>query len=133
MTPPMPDDVRRGRSWRTAVVCGAILALAGCDLAGPPDIASQKGEGPGKRAQSLGLSPQEELEVGRRAYRDVLNEYRGRLLPSHDPQVERCRRIVDRLKKAADIEPLQREINLKVKGYRFEWEINVVRERQDRK
>jgi predicted Zn-dependent protease len=130
MTPPMCADVRRGRSWRIVVVCGAVLALAGCDLAGPPDIASQKGEGPGKRAQSLGLSPREELEVGRRAYREVLGEYRNRLLPRDHSEVERCRRIMNRLKNASEIEPLQREINLKVKGYTFEWEINVVRERQ---
>jgi predicted Zn-dependent protease len=35
-----------------------------------------------------------------------------------------------RLAKAAEIEPLQREIRLRVRGYRFEWEANVVRDKQ---
>jgi predicted Zn-dependent protease len=95
-----------------------------------PDPGSRPGEGPGRREQHLALSPAEELAIGRRAYREVLAEYRGRLLPSDHDQVERCRRVVGRLKKAAEIEPLQREINLKVRGYTFEWEVNVVRERQ---
>jgi metalloendopeptidase OMA1, mitochondrial len=130
MMPPILTDVRRGWSWRTVVVCAVALALVGCDLGGPPDIATRPGEGPGRRHQELALSPAEELAVGRRAYREVLTEYRARLLPDGHPEVERCRRIVRRLADAAKIEPLQREINLKVRGYTFDWEINVVRERQ---
>ena len=37
---------------------------------------------------------------------------------------------MDRLAKAAAIEPLQREINLRIHGYRFEWEVNVIRSQQ---
>jgi predicted Zn-dependent protease len=88
------------------------------------------GEGPGHRRQVLGLSPDEELQVGRRAYREVQDEYRGRILPDTHPDTVRARRIVDRLAKASQIEPLQREINLHVRGYTFDWEVRVVQERQ---
>ena len=67
--------------------------------------------------------------MGRDAYEKVLDEYRGRILPD-SPRNSTVRQIVDRLEKASKIEPLQREINLRVQGYTFEWEVRVVRERQ---
>jgi metalloendopeptidase OMA1, mitochondrial len=105
-----------------------LVALAGCDLGseGP----GGRGEGPGGRQQELGLNPREELEIGRKAYREVLEEYRGRILPDNHPDAVRCRRIVDRLRTAAEIEPLQREIGLRIRGFAFEWEVKVVQERQ---
>ena len=103
------------------------LLIAGCGLAAPPQ---RPGDGPGGREQPLALSPQEELEVGRQAHDEVMAEYRGRILPESDPQVQRVRGVVGRLARAAEIEPLQREINLQVRGYRFEWETHVIRERQ---
>jgi metalloendopeptidase OMA1, mitochondrial len=105
-----------------------MLIAAGCDA--PTASDGRPGEGPGHRQQELGLSPREELEVGRRAYREVLAEYRGRTLPDSAPEVQRVERIVRGLAKAAEIEPLQREINLRVRGYTFEWEVRVVRDRQ---
>jgi len=59
-----------------------------------------------------------------------MNEVRGKVLPADDPQVVRVRRVLGRVAAAAGIEPLQREIMLRVRGYTFEWEANVVRERQ---
>jgi predicted Zn-dependent protease len=88
------------------------------------------GKGPGGRSQPLALSPKQELEVGRRAYAELMEEFRGRLLPQDSPTVARARRIVERLAKAVSIEPLQREINLRLTGYRFEWEVNVIRDNQ---
>jgi predicted Zn-dependent protease len=38
--------------------------------------------------------------------------------------------VVDRLAAAAKIEPLQREINLHVQGYTFDWNVSVVQSRQ---
>jgi predicted Zn-dependent protease len=76
----------------------------------------------------LALSPAQELAVGRRAYAQVMEEVRDRLLPPHSPEVVRVRRVTDRLVKAAGIRPLQKEILLRVEGYRFEWEANVVRD-----
>src|SRR5205823_3103671 len=37
-----------------------------------------------------------------------------------------CNRVV----RAANIAPLRREIRLRMEGYRFEWEVNVVRDRK---
>jgi metalloendopeptidase OMA1, mitochondrial len=112
---------RRGVSLLLVVLWGA-----GCEQPGPQG----GGEGPGRRQQQLALSPKQELELGRRAFQEVLKEYRGRILPEDDPQTVKVRRVVGRITKAAEIEPLQREINLNVRGYRFEWEVRVVRDKQ---
>src|SRR5262249_52749310 len=90
------------------------------------------GEGPGGRQQRLALSPEQELEVGRRAYREVMSDrdFRERVLPPDNPQVRQGRNSLARIVKASEIEPLQREINLRIQGYRFEWEANVVRDKQ---
>jgi predicted Zn-dependent protease len=40
------------------------------------------------------------------------------------------RSIAKRIVQAAGIRPLQREINLQLQGYRFEWEANVIEDRQ---
>jgi predicted Zn-dependent protease len=89
-----------------------------------------QGEGPGHRQQELGLTPAEELDLGRKAYREILSQYRGRILPADDEKVQRSRRVAARIVKAAGIEPLQREINLRLQGYRFEWEVNVLEDNQ---
>lgn len=110
-----------------AAVCWATVLIAGCGLAEAPP---RPGDGPGGREQALALTPQQELAVGRRTSQEVRAEYRDRLLPDDDPDVRRVRRVTEKLVRAAGIEPLQREINLKVRGYRFEWEVEVIRERQ---
>src|SRR5262249_18850225 len=73
------------------------------------------------------LSPQQELELGRKAYREILSHPReyGHVVPADRPECQRVRGIAERIIHAAAIEPLQREINLR-KGYRFEWEVNVL-------
>jgi len=106
----------------------ALLLVAGCDDAGPPPQGS--GEGPGHRAQQLGVSPEQEFELGQQAYRHVLRENRDRVLPAEDRQVRRVRAIVGKIVRAAGMKPLQREINLHLQGYRFEWEANVIEDRQ---
>jgi len=91
------------------------------------DAPRGNGEGPGHRSQNLALSPAQELELGRQAYRQVLSnpaKY-GRVVPRDRPECQRVRGIAERIIHAAGIEPLQREINLR-KGFRFEWEINVL-------
>lgn len=110
-----------------AAVCWLPLLIVGCGLAEAPP---RPGDGPGGREQSLALTPQQELAVGRRTSQEVRAEYRSRLLPDDDPDARRVRRVTEKLVRAAEIEPLQREINLKVRGYRFEWEAHVIRERQ---
>jgi predicted Zn-dependent protease len=78
----------------------------------------------------LALSPSQELAVGRRAYGEVLDDVRGRALPEGSAEARRVRGVMDRIARAAAIELLQREILLRVRGFRFEWEATVVRDRQ---
>jgi predicted Zn-dependent protease len=78
----------------------------------------------------LALTPEQELELGQQAYREVMQEYAGRILPSDSQPVRRVRRVCARIIRAANIRPLQREINLHVNHDRFAWEANVVKERQ---
>jgi metalloendopeptidase OMA1, mitochondrial len=123
---------RMARRWLLRPLAGlAFLLLLACgglgDMGEPPQ---GQGEGPGGRAQALALSPEQELDLGERAYAQVLSENRNRVLPKDDRQVKRVRDLAARIVKAAGIEPLQREINLHVKGYTFEWEANVVEEDQ---
>lgn len=122
---------------RKMVVACLLLSLgAGCSMPAPPRPREAKstnreiGEGPGGRRQPLALNPRQELETGRRAYAEVMQEYEKRTLPKTSPEVIRVERIIERLAKAAAIEPLQREINLRIRGFRFEWEVNVVRDDQ---
>jgi predicted Zn-dependent protease len=108
------------------LVVALCLAMSGCTEPGGP------GGGPGGRQQRLLLTPEQELRLGREAYQEILGEARreGILLRPGDPAVQRVRKVGQRLAKAAEIEPLQREINLRLKGYRFEWDFNVLRDRQ---
>ncbi len=104
------------------------LSLSGCQYP------SEEGEGPGHREQQLALSPQQELQLGRQTYQEVLNnpEKYGKVLPTASSQTQRVRNVASRIIKASEIEPLEREMNLLNfrKGYRFEWEVNVFENRQ---
>src|SRR5262249_32156095 len=70
--------------------------------------------------------------LGQQAYAEVLAKARqaGRLLLPDRPDVHRVRRVGERIARAAAIEPLQREINLNLKGYRFDWAFNVIQDQQ---
>jgi predicted Zn-dependent protease len=99
----------------------AALA-AGCQRAG-----DGQGEGPGHRTQWLGLTPEQEYALGQQAYREILSKsevVRG------GPQVEQVTRVGQRIARAAENKDLQREINLHLAGYRFDWEFHVLRDRQ---
>jgi len=87
-------------------------------------------EGPGGREQPLALTPKQELVIGRRAYAEAMQEVGDNVMPASDREVVRVRRVMNRMAKAAEIEPLQREINLRIRGYVFEWEANVVRSKE---
>jgi predicted Zn-dependent protease len=92
----------------------------------------QSGSGPGHRQQYLGLTPQQEYELGQKAYRQILSEARQKdaLLPQDSQPVELVLRVGERIVKAVQIRPLQREINLILEDYRFDWQFNVIRSRQ---
>lgn len=106
-----------------------LVLLTGCDYQAG-DGSGRRGQGPGGRDQPLALSPEQELRVGQRAWQEVRGEFGDRFLPNNHPDVRRVERVVDRLKAAAAIEPLQREINLRVRGYTFAWNVAVVQNRQ---
>src|SRR5262245_7496571 len=78
---------------RGLALAGALWA-AGCGFPSGPQGGG--GQGPGHRQQWLGLSPEEELEVGRQAYREVLDKFAGRILSKNAPESERVRRVADR-------------------------------------
>jgi metalloendopeptidase OMA1, mitochondrial len=103
-----------------------VFVNAGCSIELPQD----QGDGPGRRGQQLGLRPDQELALGEEAYDDVLRKSRRQILPKDDPRVQRVRGIAKRIVQAAGIRPLQAEINLRLEGYRFEWEANVIADRQ---
>jgi predicted Zn-dependent protease len=106
-----------------AIFWAVLLTLAGCR---PPGEWGH--QGPGHRRQSLALTPTQELSLGRQAYREILSKYR--VLPKDSQWVQTVTRVGQRLQKAAGIELLQREINLDVRGYIFEWEYNVLEDNQ---
>jgi predicted Zn-dependent protease len=116
-----------------AVLAYTIVIACGAPAGPSPEErlpGGSSGEGPGHRRQALGLRPEQEYELGQQAYYKVLRENRGHILPADDPHVVRTRAIASRIVRAAGIEPLQREINLHVGGYRFFWEVNLIESRQ---
>jgi predicted Zn-dependent protease len=118
------------RRWWVIGACWTLLmgAALGC---GPPRggaPAPPAGQGPGHREQALALTPRQEYAVGIRAYDEVMEKFHDRMLPPSDPSVQRVRHMVNRIASATRIEPLDREINLRLGGYRFDWEANVIRD-----
>jgi predicted Zn-dependent protease len=102
------------RSLLVILVLAASLSIAGCQ---------REGEGPGHREQPLALTPQEELQLGRQAYDEIL---RNAEVLTGGPEVDQVYRVSRRVAQALRIEPLQQEINLHLSGYRFEWQYSVI-------
>ena len=121
-----PDHADR----RNRRIAGCLLLLALCVPACAPvdEPGGQNGPiettGPGRRRQELALSPEQELRLGRQAYREILS--RSRVLPRNSDDVRRVTRVGERIARASEIEPLQREIGLHFDPAYLEWEFNVV-------
>jgi predicted Zn-dependent protease len=117
--------------WRpaTLLLVAFVVGLAGSGCAPP---GQEEGTGPGHRRQILGLTPEQEYELGAQAYQKILDQARQKdvLLSQDSQEVEVVRRVGERIVKAVENKPLQREINLNLKGYRFDWQFNVIRSRQ---
>jgi predicted Zn-dependent protease len=122
----MTGVVRPVRGPAVRLLPGILLALGLCVLSLGCDTG--EGQGPGHRAQRLALTPDQELALGEQAYQQVL--HRSHPLPRSDREVQEVRRVGERIAKAAEIEPLQREIHLRLKGYRFDWAFNVLQDKQ---
>jgi predicted Zn-dependent protease len=109
-----------------AAAFAVALSLAGGGGCSPPG-GGGSGEGPGHRAQYLVLSPDQEYSLGKQAYQEILSKSH---VERGGPDVERVRRVGERIVRAAEIEPLQREVNYRLRGYRWDWEFNVLENRQ---
>ena len=128
----MPRRNARLIEWRiigSSALLALCLSFVGCDTRFPTR-GEGEGDGPGKRSQALALTPDQELEAGRQAYRETLGKMRANVLPSDRPEVVKARQISMKIVQAVGIRPLQKEIHLRLKDYRFEWEVNVVRDEQ---
>ncbi len=118
---------RRDSRYRPIAIVLVVLTV-GC--------APGAGEGPGHRAQRLALSPQDEYELGVRAYAEVLNEARQKnALVTGGPAAQRVTRVGRRIAAVATgnsrmSQLLRHEINLNIEGYRFDWEFNVINSNQ---
>ncbi len=116
--------------WFVAsVVFSAIVGVAtliGC--AGGGGLGGT-GEGPGHRSQYLALTPAQELSLGRQAYREVLEKYRGHIV-REGRQAEAVRKVGGRIVEAAQIKPLQREVNLHFDNSMMEWEFTLIDDKQ---
>jgi metalloendopeptidase OMA1, mitochondrial len=128
------DWLRGGMTWaRKRGTLGAVLLLlsllpAGCGPMGSGG--GGVGEGPGHRKQPLALTPLQELQLGRKAYAEILSKAGNKVLPQSDERVVRVRHVGEKILKAAQIEPLQAEINLNLRSYYFEPAFNVIEDRQ---
>jgi predicted Zn-dependent protease len=75
----------------------------------------------------LGLTPEQEYNLGVNAYREILSKSE---VVRQGPQVEQVERVGRRIARAAENKDLQREINLHLEGYRFDWEFHVLKDQQ---
>src|SRR5947207_8673110 len=122
----------RARCFRWGAFVLVLAGLAGGFAASGCQVELPGG---GRRQTQLALSPEQELQVGRQAYPEVLGKYRDQIVPADRPEVKQVRQIMARIVRAAGIEPLQREIaanvpNFRIEGYHFEWEVNVIQDRR---
>jgi predicted Zn-dependent protease len=119
----------------TAALAAALALAAGLGGCMPPEGGGNApaqsrggGEGPGHRSQHLALTPEQEYRLGVQAYQETLRK--TRVLPADRPEVQRVRNVGGRIVQAAEIEPLQREVNYRLTGYRWDWTFNVLESRQ---
>jgi len=75
----------------------------------------------------LGLTPEQEYKLGGQAYQQILSKSQ---VVSEGPEVDQVQRVGRNIAKAAELKPLQREINLHLEGYRFDWEFKVLSSKQ---
>ncbi|HEV3258724.1 MAG TPA: M48 family metallopeptidase [Gemmataceae bacterium] len=125
-----PAPAPAARRWTVVLLAFVAGLLLSCGNA--PDFNEGGGQGPGRRPQQLGLSPKQEMALGDRAYAEIMSKAKakGILLPDDSSETERVRQVGQRIEKAVAIEPLQHEINLRIKGYRFDWKYHVLRAKE---
>jgi predicted Zn-dependent protease len=75
------------------------------------------------------LTPAQELSLGRQAYEEVLAKYRGHIVRD-GKEAEAVKDVGQRIVKAAEIKPLQREVNLHFDERYLEWQFTLIDDRQ---
>ncbi len=131
----MPRHVRffsRSLLFASGLALSATLGLAmilGCSGGPGGGPGGDAGEGPGHRAQYLALTPDQELSLGRQAYREVLQKYRGHIV-ENGKAADTVREVGKKIVAAAQIKPLQKEINLHFDENKMEWQFTLIDDRQ---
>jgi predicted Zn-dependent protease len=125
---PAVAPARRG--WTVGLLAVVAGLLISCGNA--PDFNETGGQGPGHRPQQLGLDPAQERALGEKARNEIMAKAKakGILLSDDSPETKRVRAVGQHIEKAVAIKPLQREINLHIEGYRFDWEYHVLRAKE---
>jgi predicted Zn-dependent protease len=112
----------------------AIMRLAPLIIMLVPAIAMMaRGcqEGPFGRRQIVGMSPQEESQLGAQAFQQVLQQNFNKILPDSDPAVMRVREIGENLKRAAYTSQFQKATKIPLSDFKdFQWVFKVVQENQ---
>ncbi|MCE9534527.1 MAG: M48 family metallopeptidase [Planctomycetes bacterium] len=85
-------------------------------------------EGPFGRSQLITITPEQELQLGRQAYQQVLSKERSNVV-QNDPIVDEVRDVGNRLRIAADDPAIRAKLGI-AKDLKLEWEFNVVRSNQ---
>lgn len=122
----------RRRAW-LAVPLLVVLGVhaLGCTFPMPPGQGSgnpsQGGEGPGHRRQALALTPRQELSLGTQAFEEIKAKYP--VIPS-GPAAQKVRDVGEKIRQAAQIRPLQREINLRFDESMMKWEFRLLKNNQ---
>jgi predicted Zn-dependent protease len=113
------------RPWHPIVLTLLLAAAPGVTGCGAPDF----GEGPGGRVQHLALTPEQEYILGQKAYDEVLSK--SQPLPRDRPEVRFVTEVGQRIVGALQNDLQLREIHLvRVKDYRWDWEFNVLQDKQ---
>jgi metalloendopeptidase OMA1, mitochondrial len=110
-----PAIIRVRDSW---VFVMLLLLCGACE---------PEGQGPGHRQQPLAISSDQELQVGRQAYEQIM---RHASVVSAGGEVDVVARVGKRLARVVENDALMREINLHVSDRHFDWEYNVIAEDQ---
>jgi metalloendopeptidase OMA1, mitochondrial len=110
---------RPSRFWLFGIaVIVTSFALPGCTP--PPDnggAGTGAGTGPAGRPQALALTPEQEVKLGNEAFQEVVSHSKT----VEGPGLQQVRTTADKIfHEALNNEPLQREINLHVKGWNWD-------------
>src|SRR5262245_11555593 len=106
-----------GSNYRLVpIVVGAVLVIGmlfyGCQ------------EGPFGRRQVVLISPEQEMNLGAQAFAEVLNKYRGQVLPRDHPLSKAVEGVGRQLAKSAEDPELRKKLRLQ--PLKFRWEFRVV-------